>query len=358
MNFGQGLFDIIGIAIGFIIIILLLSLVVTALVQATQAVIRLRARNLKRSIEALLDYVPKKYTNKEKKELAAKILNSDSIAFIGKRKNPNNFWSKIKGPVVSYIKTVDLPKAFENIKIPLSKEQAIKVKVTFDKLYGQLNKRFLFIVRLITIGWAIIVAAYFQVSAPDLLRSLSVDSKLRATIAAEAEDIVSKVKENLEKISNWQEVSGKAIQRLGDKYPDLKDNLEEVSGTGDDKETLVEELDNVLADLNVDKSEIVNAYENILDELYEEKKEVALDQAYSAMDMLAKFNITGWSKGNDFYVLGGAVQWKNIIGIIFTAVLLTFGAPFWFERLQEVTKLKDMLSEGIKQKKKKPKKNT
>jgi len=362
MNIGQSIFDILSIIIGFITIVLLLSLVVTALVQATQATIRLRARNLKKGINALLDNVfgniesiKNKNNNglaaKNNKELAAQVLNSSNIAILGKKKDPNSFWAKIKGPTVSYIKPEDLPQALMNAGIQLDREKVRKVKVTFDKLWGQLEKRFLFNVRIITIGWALIVAAYFQVSAPELLRNLSVDPALRASITAETEDIVNKVKENLETLSDWQEVSEKALQRLEDKYPDLKEHFEEVSGIGDDKETLIEELNNVLTDSNINKSEITETYESILDELYNEKKQAALDQANSTMNLLAKFNITGWSKGVDFYVLSGDIQWNNVIGIIITAALLTFGAPFWFERLQEVTKLKDMLSEGIKPKK-------
>jgi hypothetical protein len=42
------------------------------------------------------------------------------------------------------------------------------------------------------------------------------------------------------------------------------------------------------------------------------------------------------------------VQWGNVIGVLVTAILLSFGAPFWFERLKNVVKFKDALSKGLK----------
>ena len=54
MTFGQNLLDIIAVLIGFIAVMLLLSLLNTALVQATQAIIRMRGRNLKNGIRTFM----------------------------------------------------------------------------------------------------------------------------------------------------------------------------------------------------------------------------------------------------------------------------------------------------------------
>jgi hypothetical protein len=55
MDFDQGILDIIGAFIGFISIILLLSVLVTSLVQAFQSSLRLRARNLKKGLQSIVD---------------------------------------------------------------------------------------------------------------------------------------------------------------------------------------------------------------------------------------------------------------------------------------------------------------
>ena len=49
--------DILGVVIGFAVVMLLLSLLVTALVQATQHLLRLRARNFEYGLRALLSCV-------------------------------------------------------------------------------------------------------------------------------------------------------------------------------------------------------------------------------------------------------------------------------------------------------------
>jgi hypothetical protein len=347
MNWNQNLFDIIGILIGFISIILFLSLIVTSLVQATTSSIRLRARNLKKGLTSLINNVFDKPII-ESKNYALKVLNAKNVAVIGHREDPTKLGWKLLGPVISYIKKEELPEALKNAGLELNGQIVTKTFETFDRMWNQLDKRFLLFVRLITLGWAVAVAVYFQVSAPELLKRLSVDDNLRASITAEAQNIVSNVKKSLEKIGNYQNISQKALIVIENEYPNLKEKLEDVSGNGSSKESLLNELELVLADEgNID--DILQRYDEILENLYKEKKAAALDQAYTTMDVLSKFNITAWSKGGDFYIKNGDLKFNNIIGVLITAALLSFGAPFWFDRLQDVLKLRDMLSKGIKQ---------
>ena len=49
------LFDVVGVVIAFSAVMLLLSVLVTTLAQATQAAVRLRARNLQSGLAALLE---------------------------------------------------------------------------------------------------------------------------------------------------------------------------------------------------------------------------------------------------------------------------------------------------------------
>lgn len=338
MTFGQNLLDTIGVLIGFISVMLLLSLLVTALVQATQSTIHLRARNLKKGIHALIDNILGGET-KMNKEKAANILNARNLAIM--KRSP-----------VSYIDIKELKKAIGYAKLGLKDEQIKKLKSGINEIWvrleKQLDKRFLFLIRLITIAWAVIIAFYFQISAPDLLHKLSIDPNLREQYVAAALNLTDEVGAKLIETKEYQDVSEEAILRLEKQYPELKENLEEVSGVGKDKDALLEELENVLEDEVTDNVGILKSYEEILDELYQEKRERNLEQVRAVTEMLGRFNINPWQYGTKFYFKEGILQWKNIIGILFTAVLLSFGAPFWFERLKDVIKLKDTLSKGIK----------
>lgn len=356
MTIGQNLLDIIGVLIGFITVMLLLSLVITALVQTTQATIRLRARNLKKGIHVLINNVLGGKT-KENKKKAANLLNARNLAVMSTAKDPNKLWSKLKGSQVSYIDIKELKKAIGYAKLELKNEQIKELKSGINEMWGrlekQLNKRFLLFIRIISIAWAIIIAFYFQVSTPKLLSELSTDPNLRTQYLAEAIDLKNEMKERLGVITDYQDISEQALSRLEKKYPELKEKLEEASGIDKDKNLLLEELEIVLEDEKTNIAAIQESYEEILDELYMEQKKKNLEQVRAVTAILGRLNINPWQDELEFYYKEGTFQWDNIIGVLITAIFLTFGAPFWFSRLQEVLKLKDALSEGIKPEKKK-----
>lgn len=349
MSFGQNLFDVIGVLIGFITVMLLLSLVVTGLVQSIQAGIRLRARNLKKGIVALLEIVIGK--SEANKKIAADILNSENFLILGKRKNPNSFISRLKGSVVSYVDPQQLFKVFhatlESHK-DLKKEIISKIDVHWNVLARQMEKLFLKYIRVITIVCAIAVAFYFQVSAPDLLNKLSIDPEYRAKIVAEAANFTDESGEKPKIILNYQDVSALALADVEEKYPNVKEVIEEVSASGKTKSELLEELEDVLADKIPNVAEVKKFHGQQLDKYYEEEGKRSQEQVRTAIDMLGQFSINAWQYGWAFYIKNKAVQWKNVIGVLITMILLTFGAPFWFDRLKDVLKLKDILSKGVK----------
>lgn len=345
--------DILGILTGFIAVMLLLSLIVTALVQATQATIRLRARNLKKGINSLIENILGE--SKDNKQMAAEILNAKNLAVMGRTKDPNKLTSRLKGSTVTYIDPKELPKAIDLSMLQLKKEQIDKLKSGINEIWErlelQMKKRFLLFARIIAIVWAVLVAFYFQVSAINLLNKLSVDPNLRAQYMTAATDITEEMGVRLEAIKDYQDVSELALMRLEKQYPELKESLEEVSGIGKDKDSLLEELIDVLEDEAPDAASIVESYEKILDDLYKEKTELNLEQARAIEEMLGRFSIYAWQYGTVFYIKEGSLQWNNIIGILITAILLSLGAPFWFERLKDVAKLKDTLTKVTNQNK-------
>jgi len=69
-----------GVLIAFVTVILLLSIVVMGVVQATQAVLRLRSRNLMQGVAALLKkHSGGNLTNSEYRGEAARVLNSPNL---------------------------------------------------------------------------------------------------------------------------------------------------------------------------------------------------------------------------------------------------------------------------------------
>ena len=87
------LMDVIGIVIAFSVVMLLLSLMVTSLGQATQSFFRLRGRNVKYGLTRLLNNEIG-MTLQESKTEAAKILNDVDAAQAVKAVNPNSIASQ------------------------------------------------------------------------------------------------------------------------------------------------------------------------------------------------------------------------------------------------------------------------
>ncbi len=282
MDFSHSLFDILGVFIAFICIMLLLSLVVTSMIQVIQASLRLRARNLKKGLQSIIENLYGKDSGDAGK-LALKVLHAKNICFLGRiNDRPDISLKRFLGPPVSYVDPRDLPRAFKHAGLDDAEEEARakEIKASFDKMWNQLENRFLLRIRFVTIICAIIVAGYFQISTPDLLKKLSANQAGQGQAAAAVNGAQGPAAG-----SQGKEVVQKALARLAAEYPEVQ-------------------------------------------------KEIEID-------------IDGWPEKWAFYY-DGSVQVRNIVGVLITAVLLSMGAPFWFERLKEAVKLRDVLSKGIK----------
>jgi hypothetical protein len=345
MEVSKNLFDILGIFIGFVCVILLLSIVVTSMVQTIQASIRLRARNLQKGIQTIIETL---YGNEDHdpKVLALRALHAKSVCFFGRIDNrPEISLKRFLGPPISYIDPKDLPKALKMAGLEDAEinEKAKQITESFNKMWNQLENRFMVRIRFVTIVCAIIVAGYFQVSTPDLLKKLSVNKPFR--------DEIERVARGIEKplaLPTYGALSEKALATLEGEFPEVEEKIEGASGVGVDKADLIEELETLLTGMGERKDKIIERYNELLDGMYIEQRDAAITAAKDAEGTLATIDITGWPEHWTFYYKNGAVKWGNTIGVLITAVLLTFGAPFWFERLKEALRLKDVLSKGIK----------
>ena len=189
------LLDILGVVIAFSAVMLLLSLVVTALVQASQATFRLRARNLQRGLAAVVERELGLKPGNESRRFAADLLNSPEIAVLRRRDDPNSLLNRIRGPLVSWLEPETLRKALQPSRSgsegsappgadPLPKNTDIESTVArFRDLDRFMRKRFGVAMRTISLCWAVIVAVILQVSAPELLKQLSTDLQFRMRVA-------------------------------------------------------------------------------------------------------------------------------------------------------------------------------
>ena len=323
-------FDVLGVLIGFVSVMLLLSLLVTALVQLAQNFMMLRFRNLRWGLMALIpDEMAR--TPGEKRAITEQILAKP----VSDRKVGDRFIN----PALTWIRPEEFVERLMRINPTLSKEILTETKAKFENIENYLSKRFQFHVRILSIVCAAAVAFVFQVGTLDLVKNLSVSPELRARSIAVARDLVNNEEPGPVTAPSYNYISDQALEMMLTRHPDLLRSLEEAAGLGRDRADILNEFNAVLIDANVSNREtIAGEYAGLLDSLYNSGAEQALAYARQYSEQLAIINITLWPEGWKFYK-----DVNHWIGFIITIILLSFGAPFWYEMLSKLLKLKDQL---------------
>jgi hypothetical protein len=368
--------DVLGVLIAFVSIILLLSIVVTGLVQATQAVFRVRARNLLTSVTRFLEAtgrLSRSAGRMANRAVAAQVLNSGNVAVVDKVANPAGiFRREVLGPTVSWVHCRELAAAIEKV-LPLAKvtarpegaaavapAPAAAAAVPATKPANDLPplapregelvrdirraepawcKRFQYFMRLVTIAWSVIIAVGFQVSAPALFASLSKDPKRVSAIVAQ-QDEVSRIAQQAMADDEYDLVSDQALDKLAEKYPTYADDIAQAGNAAPTKAALIQQLQDVLPDVP-ERPAILRTYSDLVDGQVTQTTSHSSDTTGAAVDQLAAFGISWWKEGSAFYVDSSGLRASVVIGVLITALLLTFGAPFWFEQLRTLVALRD-----------------
>lgn len=352
--------DVLGTIVAFITVILLLSVLVTGFVQASQAALGLRGRNLLLGVTRLIQNFDgasqrvSKLSKTEAKKQATEVLNDPSVALIYHVAEPTKglgrAWRLLRGPGISWVDPDDLARvmAKQRKMDPQDPKGVVKVgqiKRAVSGMEDQLGKRFELEMRVVALVWALAVAIGFQVSAPRLLMELSQDTVRRERILAESKVLLDREIQTLA-VLNSEEHLPDVIAELSKRVPKYAKQFEELSGVGTTKEFVLDELRLVLTDAP-DREQIVNVYAELLDAAAEKRAKALAAQLSDTASTLAGFNIRFWRDSN-FFNEGRKVHYDAILGVLLTAILLSFGAPFWFRTLRDVAALRDRLNPATK----------
>ncbi len=178
------LVDFIGIAAAIAAMMLLLSLIVSALSELTQAIFRVRGRNLQYGLACALAVEGNKPDRTNRLE-AMEILNRTDAALLTGRFEPGSLRSKFLGPPVSWLEHADLVASLKGIATainsvvkPAIDEETIgnaiqDVAQHFESAERALRSRFALIMRGVSFAWSVALAAVFQINVLDLVRQLS-----------------------------------------------------------------------------------------------------------------------------------------------------------------------------------------
>ncbi len=260
------LMDILGIMIGFASIMLLFSLLVSALVHGAQATLNLRLRNMKDIIGAFF-----KHTDQVDDEIY-KLLNEKL-----QQRTPNQVYSTVL-PVnllgnrleltrVSKQELIDMVYSIADMGHEAKEKLKAKIEKDFSTLEEVMIQRFKQWMHQISIGMAFVICFAFQLNCFDLLNKLNNDSAYRQ-----------------------QAIQAGQLKTLDSKQPENESS----------------------------------------------------DQIQGQLSALS-FNITP-DKWPEYYAKAQISSLTNWIGIIFSTILISLGAPFWFNRLKDMASLRDKLS--------------
>lgn len=285
--------DIFGIAVAFALIMTVLSVIVTSLSQATQAVLRMRGRNLKLGLATALSsgsISPDKTALDE----AHEIMNRCDDSGLRRQGEVSSLWARFVGPAITWLDETTLREVLEKKtkEMAESSDEEISdddIKDTIDGIvdrFGRLEKsllnRYETRMRGVSLVWAVILAAVLQVSTPQLIQNLSTDPAQREAV----------------------------LERV----PAVLENPAFIADGNRDEESTPEE-----------------AYKK------------ARARADAELAELARINITPWRYGDTFYSAYPA-NLTNVVGVLLTAILLTLGAPFWYEVMKTAVKWRDVFA--------------
>ncbi|MCO7223471.1 hypothetical protein [Pleionea sp. CnH1-48] len=384
----EQLFTLFNVIVAYVAVLVLFSIVVTAIVQGVQSYWRLRLKALKvgvsRSAESLSDEIityiatietqtdisveeaiitikqkwpvisrligieqkdarqfsDLKALKDEVTQQLEKLLGQDSSKSLWMSRDA--YGAKVES-VLASVSTVGIE---ESVEKGNEKVQAM-IQRGYDTLEVWSNEIFVKQVRAITIAASIFVAFVFQLDTPHLLARLSVDEQTRGKIVEAA---VSQFEKNAQqrndesKAEDYRQIVTNLIGQQKDEKIKavLSENLESIADSESEQQvrnTIKEALEDFSAS---EVTEVINQLDETLSIVEQKKLDNITDEISQISLLVTPFGIST-SGFKTFYFKPDSWQprFSRILGTLLTAFLLTFGAPFWFEVLKNMINLKN-----------------
>lgn len=370
--------DVLGVLLGFVSVILLLSIIVTAIVQTIIVTFRLRRITLRWMLELLfcraMDAHSKAATDKAR-QLARTVIESIPLVPVSDDNRTKEIaptdGAGVGNPAVkkaaksiskiSLSELLDLIELFPQELWPESQREneerltefKDRIRASFTQFEYWAQVQFKQITTILAVGVAIGIAFYFQVSTPQLLRDLWSDAEFRASAAGLTANAENNARRLATSQASYEDVASQALNELADQYPSTAILLEEIAAVDSEKVDLMREMELVLESLTIEqRTQMLFDYDRILERLRNERIAELQATIRGAQADLASIDILPWRYGWRFYIddhtptLIG--RW---IGVLFTGALLSLGAPFWYERLKQVAALRQVFqaSDSVEQ---------
>lgn len=330
------LLDIIGIIIGFVTIVLLLSILVTAIVQTAANLMRRRNKALVLGLDesALVQTIESLRGQVDPQDANASRLIDIVVAAVAAAKTDSR---------VTWLEDKDIITPLVEAKVPRS---GIAVaRLVLDHSRRVMEDKYLQWSRGLTIAAAILIAALFGASTPELLERLSTDAEFRARAEAMGEQLAKETPDEYRSIIGG--VPGlRARSRFLEAHPEYTVQLGALRFEALAVDDLVANFETAM-DSEPNRDALAVEFRRLVEQELQLESERSLQAAKRSISDLSSIGmepLPDWS----YYVGKTAsgetdIRGDRILGVLFTAVLLSFGAPLWYRVLRELVGLKDAL---------------
>lgn len=359
--------------LAFAVVMLLLSLVVTTMVQFVVAGLNLRGHNLLWGVSALLqrhEGVSKEVAT----ELGKAVLNHEAVARGGRKiwkyakvigskelvtvledlsKSPGNLSEAARTSLASLMGPAadqevlraakdgadqlaakfaefhpDAAEKVEAVRASLALESRKVAKAVdrwFDTIMTRTTDRFIAHTRVASIACAAILAVGFQIDSVDLFRQVSTDAELRSALVAMADQTLERADVALSREPIARETLSQVLP-AGTEVP------AEIVGRARGAAWLTEHFEghDSLATWRT-------RYEVVFDSLAPLRLEALGDQLGALRSDLEASRLDLLSRDR-------RAEKATIPGLLLTIILLSLGAPFWFNALRSLAALRPMLA--------------
>jgi hypothetical protein len=393
-------------AIGFTVVMLLLSMLITVAVQSVSAVLDLRGRNLVWGLTKLFHQMSPDFQQPAEKDwnelrstvgkkLAeavakhpmlshslsgrAKALRADELLAVlhDLVQNPTKLSDRVKGVLQNWAHG-DTQQAIQadaasalvgavnatSSNVASGMQQAIEQKLAgiirieagvakwFDTVMGRTSDVFLRWTKAITITAAMILAFGFHVDSISIYHQISTDSELRAKLGGMADETAK----------NAGEVMNMSKASLAASLTKVKDN--HADGSADALMAMPQDF----RSCGQAETWLSSPINHVSELLSEEFLNVCRDQMLAQLDdtgtkiatLKTSIDDSGlhltsadWNKGwSANYLKDGKFDILHFFGLLATAMLLNLGAPFWFNALRQLSSLKPATARKIEQEEK------
>ena len=334
------LLDTLGIIIGFVTIVLLLSILVTAIVQTAANLMRRRHKalvlgvketNIEKTIEDLRGQIDAKDTN------AATLIDLAVKTVAAVKTDSRVTWLEDKD-VITPLLEANVPKA----GIAVARHVLDHTRRVMEDKYLQWSRG-------LTVAASIIVALWFGASTPELLERLRTDAEFRARAEAVGEQLAKETPDEYESI-----IGGapglRARSRFLAAHPEYTVQLGALRFEALAVDDLIANFETAM-DSEPTRDQLAAEFRKLVEQELELESERSMQAAKRSISDLAGIGIEPLADLS-FYVEKTStdatnIRWDRILGALFTAVLLSFGAPFWYRVLREFVGLKDALRKKV-----------